>query len=146
MRTGGRCRSRSGSVYSTFLHDGAAQLRHTALVLCFTRAAHRRGYQVQVLPAIDPEISRAVPDVYVQKGAEWAFVEVESSRRGKSEKWQNLLDLQGFAAVCVASVKRRENLIAKGYLGFENGDLITDLETLRQRTLAGYPGSLWIPV
>jgi hypothetical protein len=125
-------------------HNGEDQKRHTAMVLCFAREARRRGYQVVVLPKVEAIPTNTLPDIYIEKGVDRAFVEVERGRALKNEKWLHQDTLQGFVAICTLTKHSRRRFMEEEFLTINMGGQITDLETLRRQDLEGGPGSLWL--
>lgn len=123
-------------------HNGEEQPRHTAMVLDFAWQARRRGYKVEVMPAVESQF--IMPDVYVERGAaDKAFVEVERGR-SKPEKWLNLIALQGYIGVCVMTQERR-TIICKNELQLLGvGGLATDLETLKKYIKGVDIHRLWV--
>lgn len=123
-------------------HDGDKQLRHTAMVLDFAWQARRRGYTVEVLPAVESKY--LIPDVCVEGGADYrVYVEVERGRN-KLEKWHHLLQLQGFIAVCVTNQTRRKTIVQKEIQPLGYGGIATDLETLKKATKREEIQNLWL--
>ena len=122
------------------LHSGDSQWRHTAAVLSMAYQARLRGWKTQVVPGV--ENPSVFPDLLIEKGNERMYVEVEL-RHGKSSKWRNLHDLQGFVALCARTAESRETLVGECQaLGIPV--LSSDLLSLAQTHTAEDPGPLWL--
>ncbi len=111
------------------LHGGERQQGHALLTLLFAWQARKRGWQVEVCPAVD---GPAEPDVLVERGGERIYVEVEaesgtSERRMK--KWRNMVDLQGFVALVAPDQGTLKRLVQEARAASERG-LATDIQTL----------------
>jgi len=99
---------------------------HTLAVLTFTMQARKRGWMTRVLPEISSE-KNVVPDVWIGRGAETLYVEVES---GKSANWRNLAKLNGGSvALCALTERSRQRLAGDCKLDNLAG-VATDLEML----------------
>lgn len=123
-------------------HDGNTQPHHAAMVLEFAWQARRRGYRVEVMPTV-PD-ARVVPDVYVYRCyGDCAYVEVERGRN-KQDKWFNLNMLQGFAALCTLTPRRRKRIVEEEIQPIGIGGMATDLETLRESGQIGIKLQLWV--
>lgn len=129
------------------LHDGENQKRHTAMVLAYTREARARGFRAVVYPGVSEKVGEAQiqPDVYVVNRKHSRFyVEVEGRfHRENPEKWHGMLRLQNVVAVVTLTEKRRRSLVDNEIKPLGLSGFAADLESLRQRSLSGSPGSLW---
>jgi len=129
------------------LHEGAKQVEHTLAVLSFGMHARKRGYFTRILPEVE---GKAAPDIWIARGEEALYVEVELSDKEHDAKWQHLAKLNnGCAAVCLSSSRQRE-LFSSGCQmdqasPFKSG-LVTDLETLVKTKYIAVNASmpLWI--
>lgn len=111
-------------------HEGKEQLHHTAMVLDFVWQARIRGYTANILPIVGNLVVN--PDVYVERGElDHAYVEVERGR-DSLQKWLNMTALQGFAAVCCMTMRKRRNLVEKEIMPMGIPGIATDLETLNK--------------
>jgi len=88
------------------LHGGDGQVKHATAVCAFAYQARRRGYRVQVVPEVE---GPAEPDALIVRDEERIYVEVELGR-DKPEKWHNMVNLQGFVALCAANEEARKAL------------------------------------
>jgi len=131
------------------LHNAEQTPAHAAMILAFCREARRRGCQAQVVPLLEGLGPESAPDVLVEQAGQRWYVEIERHRRFKPEKWRKQEALQGFAAFCTRSPKRREKLAAAiGRAGISG--VGTDLESLLQGSLqpdhsqSAGSGPLWV--
>ena len=122
------------------LHSGDTQWRHTAAVLSMAYQARLRGWKTLVVPGV--EHPSVFPDLLIEKGNEHLYVEVEL-RHGKSNKWRNLYDLQGFVALCARTNESRGSLVGECQQ-LDIPVIATDLLSLAQTHTAEDPGPLWL--
>lgn len=113
------------------LHEGAKQIEHTLSVLSFGMHARKRGYFTCILPDVK---GNAAPDIWIARGEEALYVEVELSSKVHDTKWKNLAQLNdGCAAACLSSSRQRELFSSGNQVDqaspFKSG-LATDIETL----------------
>ena len=85
-----------------------AQEAHTLNILSFIRNARYRGYRAMAVPLVP---GKSFPDVYIERGEEFSYVEVERSVKDKSHKWQHQAELQGHVALCAVDQKSRARLV-----------------------------------
>jgi len=110
------------------LHEGARFPEHTMAVIAFTMHARKRGWATQVLPEVKGTMS--VPDVWIMRGKEKLYVEVELGDKERVSKWRNQAGLnEGCVALCAATQKTRARLVGDCKLDKLAG-MATDLETL----------------
>jgi hypothetical protein len=110
------------------LHEGARFPEHTMAVIAFTMHARKRGWATQVLPEIKG--TKSVPDVWIMRGKEKLYVEVELGDKERVSKWRNQSGLnEGCVALCAATQKTRARLVGDCKLDKLAG-MATDLETL----------------
>jgi hypothetical protein len=110
------------------LHEGARFPEHTLAVIAFTMHARKRGWATQILPEIAG--SKSVPDVWVMRGDEKLYVEVELDEKERVASWRNQSALnEGRVALCAATQKSRARLVGDCKLDHLPG-IATDLETL----------------
>ena len=110
------------------LHEGARFPEHTLAVIAFTMHARKRGWATQILPEVAG--SKSVPDVWVMRGDEKLYVEVELDEKERVAKWRNQSALnEGRVALCATTQKLRARLVGDCKLDKLAG-LATDLETL----------------
>jgi len=129
------------------LHEGAKQIEHTLAVLSFGMHARKRGYFTRILPDVE---GNAAPDIWVARGEETLYVEVELSDKEHDAKWRNLAKLnEGRAAVCLSSSRQRELFSSGSQMDqaspFKSG-FVTDIETLVKNKYIDVNASmpLWI--
>jgi hypothetical protein len=97
-------------------------------VIAFTMHARKRGWATQVLPEIKG--TKSVPDVWIMRGKEKLYVEVELGDKERVSKWRNQSGLnEGCVALCAATQKTRARLVGDCKLDKLAG-MATDLETL----------------
>ena len=110
------------------LHEGARFPEHTMAVIAFAMHARKRGWATQVLPEVKG--TKSVPDVWIMRGNEKLYVEVELDDKERVSKWRNqsLLN-EGQVALCAATPKTRARLVGDCKLDKLAG-MATDLETL----------------
>ena len=110
------------------LHEGARFPEHTMAVIAFTMHARKRGWATQVLPEVKG--TKSVPDVWIMRGKEKLYVEVELGDKERVSKWRNQSGLnEGYVALCAATQKTRARLVGDCKLDKLAG-MATDLETL----------------
>ncbi len=110
------------------LHEGARFPEHTMAVIAFTMHARKRGWATQVLPEVKG--TKSVPDVWIMRGKEKLYVEVELGDKERVSKWRNQAGLnEGCVALCAATQKTRARLVGDCKLDKLAG-MATDLETL----------------
>jgi hypothetical protein len=113
------------------LHEGDKYVEHTLAVLAFGIHARKRGYYTRVLPEVD---GNAVPDLWIARGQEALYVEVELGNKNHETKWQNLAALNnGRVAICASVPTLRERYMGDCKLdesGVITAGAVTDLETL----------------
>jgi hypothetical protein len=110
------------------LHEGARFPEHTMAVIAFTMHARKRGWATQVLPEVKG--TKSVPDVWIMRGEEKLYVEVELGEKERVSKWRNQSLLNGGqVALCAANSKTRARLVGDCKLDKLAG-MATDLETL----------------
>lgn len=99
---------------------------HSLAVLTFSMQARKRGWMTRVLPEISSD-QNAVPEVWIGRGAEALYVEVES---GKPTHWRDQAKLNGSGvALCALTERSRQRLAGDCKLDNLVG-VATDLETL----------------
>lgn len=93
------------------LHGGKAQKKHAAETATFAYQARKRGFMAAVMPDVG---GPAEPDVIIarKEGETPVYVEVETGDK-RDPKWQNMVDLQGFVAVCSVTEIQQERIIAE---------------------------------
>ena len=107
------------------LREGERFPEHTLAVLAFTMHARKRGWATQVLPDVASE-----SNIWVMRGDEKYFVEVELGEIESIAKWRNQSTLNdGRTALCAATQKSRTHFIAECQQGKLPG-MATDLESL----------------
>jgi len=110
------------------LHEGARFPEHTMAVIAFAMHARKRGWATQVLPEVKG--TKSVPDVWIMRGNEKLYVEVELGDKERVSKWRNQSLLNGGqVALCAATPKTRARLVGDCKLDKLAG-MATDLETL----------------
>lgn len=113
------------------LHEGGKLLEHTLAVLTFGAHARKRGYYTCVLPEVE---GNARPDLWLARGEERLYVEVELGNKDHETKWQNLAALNaGRAALCTSTLRLRERYVGDCKLdqsGLIKSGYAADLETL----------------
>jgi len=110
------------------LHEGARFPEHTMAVIAFAMHARKRGWATQVLPEVKG--TKSVPDVWIMRGGERLYVEVELGDKERVSKWRNQSLLNGGqVALCAATPKTRARLVGDCKLDKLAG-MATDLETL----------------
>jgi hypothetical protein len=110
------------------LHEGVRFPEHTMAVIAFAMHARKRGWATQVLPEVTG--TKSVPDVWIMRGEEKLYVEVELGEKERVSKWRNQSLLNGgYVALCAANSKTRARLVGDCKLDKLAG-MATDLETL----------------
>ena len=69
------------------LHEGVRFPEHTMAVIAFAMHARKRGWATQVLPEVTG--TKSVPDVWIMRGEEKLYVEVELGEKERVSKWRN---------------------------------------------------------
>ncbi len=126
------------------MHEGERFKEHTLAVLAFATHARKRGWSVQVLPEMSD--TNAEPDLWITRGEESYYVEVELQSKERPPKWRNLSEVNnGKVALCAATTDKRARLVGDCKLDHLSG-LATDLETLVQEKYStiGEETSLWV--
>jgi hypothetical protein len=110
------------------LHEGERFPEQTAAIILFGMHARKRGWAAQVLPEINN--SKAMPDVWIGRGTERLYIEVELSGKERLSKWRNQAALNaGRTALCAANQKSRAQLVEECKRNQLPGQA-TDLEVL----------------
>ena len=94
-------------------HGGPEQAGHAALVCGFAHQARLRDFTTEVCPQAQ---APADPDIWIGRGDERAYVEVEAESgdvERRLRKWRNLAAWQGFVAICATTPEVRERLVAE---------------------------------
>jgi hypothetical protein len=124
------------------LHEkGKSEPDHTCATLAFAYQARLRGYRAGVIPVPDTP-GQFAPDAIVFEDDEPIWVEVEL-RYGKVDKWANLRDHQGFAAICTNTAKHRSTL-KQECQDINVPGRVTDLKTLFMTSKDVSPCPLWL--
>ena len=109
------------------LHEGARYQAHAVAVLIFAFHARLRGWEAAVLPEVE---GPTPPDVWVGRGEEGYFVEVELSDKEHETKWRNNAALNRGTVAVVAATPERLRLLA-GDIRKQGFQVVgTDLATL----------------
>lgn len=127
-------------------HNAEEYRQHAFAVLLFAYHARRRGWRVEVCPAVNHPLFQ--PDVLVEKDGERIYVEVEVLRNPRKRKdgadntwvrkWLNQYEFQRRVAVCTLTPKRMQGILR--YLRPRFPGVATELTTL-----AKHPESdLWL--
>ena len=110
------------------LHEGAHFPNHTLAVIEFAIHARKRGYTTRVFPEI--RNSKVTADVYISRGDESLYVEIETDEKERTPKWRSQAALNnGQAAVCSATLAARASFIKSCQADHLPG-FATDIETL----------------
>lgn len=110
------------------LHEGVRFPEHTMAVIAFTMHARKRGWATQVIPEVKG--TKSAPDVWIMRGEEILYVEVELGDKERVSKWRNQAVLnERRVALCAATQKTRARLVGDCKLDKLAG-MATDLETL----------------
>lgn len=120
------------------LHGGNRQRGHAAATVVFAYQARRRGWQVEVMPEVEPP---AEPDVLIANDSGAMYVEVELGEE-KYPKWRNMFDLQHHVALCALTVEGRAKLV-KEVQDLSIPGRATDIHTLIKEK---DEGRLWVDV
>ena len=126
------------------MHEGERFKQHTLAVLAFAIHARKRGWATQVLPELSE--TNAEPDLWIMRGDESFYVEVELQTKERPPKWRNLSQVNnGKVALCAATPDKRARLVGDCKLDKLSG-LATDLETLVQEKYStiGDETPLWV--
>jgi len=112
-------------------HQGESQEAHTLAVIYFALMARSRGWATEIVPDIDAAVK---PDISVIKDGQSQLVEIELGTRGdekQTKKWHNMVDTQGYVAVCTATGNTRERLVGDCKLAKLPG-MAADLQSLQK--------------
>ena len=126
------------------LHEGERFKQHTLAVLAFATHARKRGWIAQVLPEMSD--TNAEPDLWIVRGDESYYIEVELGTKERTPKWRNIAEANnGKVALCAATPDKRARLVGDCKLDSLPG-LATDLETLVKEKYAtiGAETPLWV--
>jgi hypothetical protein len=124
------------------LHEkGKREPKHTCATLAFAYHARLRGYRAGVMPALETS-GQFKPDAVVFEGDEPVLVEVELDY-GKTFKWRNSAEHQGFAALCAPSAPHR-NALKRECQTINVPGRATDLRTLFLASKDDPPCPLWL--
>jgi len=108
------------------MRRGDVPSEQTLAVLTFTMHARKRGWMTRVLPEMFSD-QDAIPDVWIGRGTEAYYVEVES---GRLAEWRDQAKLNGNSiAICAVTERSRQRLA--GICQLDNiAGVATDLEAL----------------
>lgn len=107
-------------------YQGEQPEQHALAVLAFSMHARMRGWEAQILPAVD---GPALPDVRVTRGDETFLVAIERGN-GSADKWKNLAQAAGGkVAICALDETNRAEL-KKGVTALGLKGVATDLRSL----------------
>jgi hypothetical protein len=124
------------------LHEkGKREPKHTCATLAFAYHARLRGYRSGVMPALETS-GHFKPDAIVFEDGEPVLVEVELDY-GKTLKWRNIAEHQGFAALCAPSAPHR-NALKRECRSINVPGRATDLRTLFLAGKDDPPCPLWL--
>ncbi len=110
------------------LHQGEQETQHTMNMIAFAIHARVRGYSTCILP--ENKQTSTQPDLWIKRGDESLYVEVELSEKENSSKWKNQAKLNnGKVAICAGTPKQHETL-ASDCKAMHLTGYATNLETL----------------
>jgi len=93
------------------LHQGEREPQHTMAIIACAIHARARGYSTRVLP--DNRQTSTPPDLWIERGEEKLYVEVELSEKENPVKWKNQAAMNnGKVAICAGTINQRDALVA----------------------------------
>ena len=93
------------------LHQGEREPQHTMAIIVFAIHARARGYSTRILP--ENKQTSTPPDLWISRGAESLYVEVELSEKESPVKWKNQAMLNnGKVAICAGNLSQHEMLVS----------------------------------
>jgi hypothetical protein len=109
-------------------HQGEQEAQHTMNMIAFAIHARIRGYSTCILP--ENKQTTTQPDLWIKRGDESLYIEVELSEKENPVKWKNQAALNdGKVAICAGTAKQHE-ILASDCKAMHLTGYATNLETL----------------